>query len=217
MAMGNGTVGAGAAGGGGDLIDALLRDHRETKGLLEEFPTLELDQRLVAFPYIVRALVGHETAEELVVYPALRAAAAGGAGIANDRLEEQHRAERLLADLERTRLDDRSFEASFRSLEQYVLDHAEREEQSVFPVLAAHLGDAERRRLAAHYQRAKRQAPTHPHPASPHLPPVVRTAGVLDRVRDTVTLRNAPRLRRALRQRDPAALLQRPPWRPGHG
>jgi hypothetical protein len=40
---------------------------------------------------------------------------------------------------------------------------------------------------------------------------------VLDRVRDTIVLRNTPRLRRAVRRRELAALLERPPWSPGHG
>lgn len=201
----------------GDLVALLQQDHAETRRLLEEFPTLEEEQRQEAFPYIVRTLVGHEAAEELVVYPALRAAAAGGAALAHDRIEEQHRAERLLAELEHTQVDDATFEASFRMLEQYVLEHADEEEQTVFPLLSVNLGDSERRRLAERYLRAKRQAPTHAHPASPHVAPMMQTAGFLDRVRDTVTLRNTPRLRRAVRRRELAALLERPPWRPRHG
>jgi hemerythrin superfamily protein len=202
---------------GSDLVALLLQDHAETKHLLEEFPTLQEEQRREAFPYIVRVLVGHEAAEELVVYPALRAAVAGGAAVAHDRIEEQHNVERLLAELEHTRVDDASFEASFRALEQYVLEHADKEEQTVFPLLSVNLGDSERRRLAERYLRAKRQAPTHAHPASPHVAPMVKTAGILDRVRDTVMLRNTPRLRRAVRRRELAALLERPPWSPRHG
>jgi hemerythrin superfamily protein len=206
-----------AGGTSGDLIEALLQDHAATRRLLEEFPTLGSEERFEAFPYIVRVLVGHETAEELVVYPALRSAAAGGAALVQDRLAEQHRAERLLGELEHTGLDDDSFEASFRSLEQYVLEHADKEEQSVFPVLSVNLSESARHRLGERYQRAKRQAPTHAHPASPHLAPVVKTAGAFDRLRDTVTLRNTPRLRRAVRRRDLGALLERPPWSPHRG
>lgn len=199
-----------------DVVTLLAEDHAEARRLLEEAPGLSLEQRRDAFPYLVRTLVGHETAEELVVYPALRRRAAGGTALAGDRLAEQHQAEAVLGDLEHLPIDAPSFEASLRQLGHAVTDHAEAEEQTVFPVLAA-LDEAERHRLAEQYLRAKRQAPTHAHPASPHVAPLVKLAGALDRVRDMLMLRNAPRLRRAIRTRDAAALVERPAWRPDDG
>ena len=199
---------------GPDIVALLAEDHAEARHLLEEVPGLSLEQRRDAFPYLVRTLVGHESAEELVVYPALRSCDGGGGEVAAQRLAEQHRAERLLGALEHLRIDDPSFEASLRRLADDVLEHAEAEERTAFPALLAGLGEEQRHVLAGKYLRAKRQAPTHAHPAAPHVGPVVKVAGVIDRLRDTLMLRNAPRLRRAVRTRDATALLERPAWEP---
>jgi len=138
-------------------VEIVLGDHERARRLMEEFFTLNLEQRSEAFPYLVRALV---TREE---------------------------------------------------------DHALAEEQTVLPVLSAELDDARRKEVGARYRTAEEHAPTHAHPRAQHLAPVVKTGGVVDRVRDVVTLRSAPRVRRALRTRDVGALLRRPPRRPHRG
>jgi hemerythrin superfamily protein len=200
-----------------DLVEMVLGDHERARRLMEEFFTLNLEQRREAFPYLVRTLLTHEAAEELVVYPALEECAAGGAAVAGDRLEEQHRAERFIGELEHQSVQSPGFEASFRQLRSTVEDHALAEEQTVLPVLSAQLDGPRRKELGARYRTARERAPTHAHPRAPHLVPVMKTAGVVDRVRDVVTLRNAPRVRRALRTRDLGALLRRPPWQPHRG
>ena len=195
-----------------DLVALLLEDHAEAKRLLQAFDTLPDERRHEGFRHIVKVLMAHESAEELVVYPALRDCAAGGAAIARDRMAEQEQAERLLADLERQGLDDPAFVASFRQLRASVLEHAAMEERTVFWVLANNLGRSELERLADRYRRAKGQAPTHAHPLAPHAAPVDRVtgrvAGVVDRLRDKARLRDAPRLRQAVRQHDVAPLLR---------
>lgn len=130
---------------------------------------------------------------------------------------EERAAERMLADLGHLRLDDAGFEAFFRQLETWVLDHARNEEHAVLPVLAHNLTAGQLVELGEAYRRAKRLAPTRAHPRLPHGSFVMKAAGTLDRVRDLVTMRTAPRVRFALRTRDLGALLRRPPWHPGRG
>jgi hemerythrin superfamily protein len=179
--------------GTADLVGLLLQDHGEAKRLLHAFDQVPPAERPEAFRHLVKVLVGHEAAEELVVYPALRECAAGGAAIARDRLAEQEHAERLLADMERLGVDDPGFEPSFRRLRDAVLEHAETEEHTVFWVLSSNLPHKELQRLAERYARAKQQAPTHPHPLSPQTPPANKVAGplagLLDRARDTARRR----------------------------
>lgn len=197
------------------IVARVLHDHAEAKRLLGRFTEIPQEQRAEAFRLIVKTLVAHETAEELVVYPALRRAAAGGAAVARDRLTEQQQATRMLADLERYGTDEPSFEASFRTLRDDVLEHADAEEQSVLTVLAAVLGERELARLGERYEAAKAGAPTHAHPLAPRTSPANRVAvppgALLDRIRDLVRLRDAPRLRAAITERDPGALFRRPP------
>lgn len=199
--------------GTADLVSLLLEDHGEAKRLLQGFDRVPQEERPEAFRHLLKVLVAHEAAEELVVYPALRACAAGGSAIARDRLAEQEQAERLLADMERTGVGDPAFEPSFRRLRQAVLEHADGEEHTVFWVLSSNLPGRELQRLGERYVRAKQHAPTHPHPLGPQTPPANkvagRLAGMLDRARDTARLRDAPRLRRAIRSRDATALFRR--------
>lgn len=199
--------------GQADLVGVLLRDHAEAKRLLLAFDRLPHPERPEAFRHLVKILVAHEAAEEMVIFPALREAAAGGGAIARDRLAEQQEAERLVAGLERAGVDDPAFEASFRKLRDAVLEHAETEERTVFWVLESNVDERSRTQLVQRYLRAKQQAPTHAHPAGPDTPPANRVTGpltgMLDRARDTIGLRNAPRLRQALRKRDATQLLRR--------
>ncbi|HAM00823.1 MAG TPA: hypothetical protein DCQ30_01125 [Acidimicrobiaceae bacterium] len=55
------------------VVDVVSDDHVRARELMEEFFTLSLEQRGDAFPHLVRALLTHEVAEELVVYPAFEA------------------------------------------------------------------------------------------------------------------------------------------------
>ena len=195
-----------------DLLALLLEDHAEAKRLLQAFDTVADERRHEAFRHIVKVLMAHESAEELVVYPALRDCAAGGAAIARDRMAEQEQAERLLADLERQDLDDPAFAGWFRQLRASVLEHAEMEERTVFWVLSNNLDRRTLERLAERYQATKSRAPTHAHPLAPHSAPADRVtgrlAGLLDRLRDKAHLRDAPRLRQALHQREVTPLLR---------
>ena len=183
---------------GAGLVTVLLQDHGEARRMLDRFTTLPGPSRAQAFREIVRTLVAHESAEELVVYPALRQCAAGGAAIARDRITEQEEAERVLADLERGAVDGADFEAAFRKLRDAVVEHADAEERTAFWVLSTNLGDRELRRLAQRYLEAKGSAPTHAHPLAPDSPPANRVAGplagVMDRALDALHARRAGRV-----------------------
>lgn len=199
---------------GPGLVELLLQDHGEAKRMLLGLEELPAEDRAVRFRQVVRALVAHEVAEETVVFPALRECAAGGGAIAHDRLEEQKAAERLLADLERTPVDDPTFESTFRKLRTAVLEHADAEERTAFWVLSSNLTPSELAELGARYEQVKRRAPTHAHPLAPDTPPANKVAGpmagMFDRVRDVLGLRDAPRLRAAIHGHDVSALLRSP-------
>jgi hemerythrin superfamily protein len=171
------------------LIELLLRDHEQAKLLLESFDGLP-GSRAETFCQIVHTLVGHEVAEEEVLYPAVRTYVDSGEAMTDERLAEQAEAEDLLARLEGADPDSDAFLASFLKLRVSVLKHAEAEEQMVFPALARAVSPDEQVRLGRRYERAKRAAPTHPHPHAPDSPPGNLVMGpvvaLVDRVRDAV-------------------------------
>jgi hypothetical protein len=127
----------------------------------------------------------HETAEEEVVRPAVRAA--GGDEIADQRNEEEGRAKDSLSKLERVGPDSPEFQAELEAFKGEVLAHAEREEQLEHPLLQAE-SEERRRTLANVFRAAEEAAPTHPHPHGPESATGNVLAGpavaIADRARD---------------------------------
>ena len=170
-----------------DLIELLLQDHREAEALLRQVGQPGRDQAEV-FHEIVHDLVGHEVAEEEIVYPAVRSSVDGGEALAEARIAEQQEAEELMARMEKMDTGSDEFAQSLRRLRDEALTHAKSEEAEVFPRLQEALTPERRSQLGAAYKGAKATAPTHPHPHAPNTPPGNVAAGsiaaVADRVRD---------------------------------
>lgn len=173
-----------------DIVDLLLEDHAQAKELLDKISSAAPDNREDLFWGLVPALVQHEVAEEVVVYPTVRSDAPDGEHEVEPRLKEQAEAEELLADMEKLDRNSAEFTQKLEKLRDGVLEHAEAEEQNIFPLLRA-LEDPERRvQLGARYEKAKSAAPTHPHPNAPDTPPGNKVLGpvaaLFDRTRDAV-------------------------------
>ncbi len=170
-----------------DLVEVLLEDHKAAEALLGRVGVAGEDQSAL-FDELVHDLVGHEVAEEEIVYPALRAEVPGGDTLAEPRIAEQQKAEELLAKMEGMDRSGTEFAQSLAHLRDEALAHAQAEEAEVFPELRAHLSDQRSAALANAYRMAKATAPTHPHPHAPNTPPgniaVGGIAAVADRVRD---------------------------------
>ncbi len=172
------------------LIELLLLDHQKAKMMLGDFDGVPPANRSQAFCEITHALIGHEVAEEEVLYPAVRKHVDGGDELADERIAEQGEAERQLAELDKLDSQTDEFLALFAELRDAVLQHALEEEEKVFPRLAHVLDVDEQVHLGQRYERAKQAAPTHPHPHAPDTPPGNLVAGpvaaFVDRVRDVV-------------------------------
>ncbi|HEX3947083.1 MAG TPA: hemerythrin domain-containing protein [Acidimicrobiales bacterium] len=173
-----------------DLLTQLLADHREVEDLFGEWDRTAPDQREAYFCALVPVLVGHEVAEEMVVFPALGGVDEMIRPVIDERLEEQASAEDLLAQMEKMDPASGAFATAFDKLRQSVLAHAEAEEQQVFPLLDQQAEVLDRPTLGIRYEKAKAAAPTHPHPHAPSTPPgnlvLGPIAAMADRVRDAV-------------------------------
>lgn len=173
-----------------DILLRLDRDHRQVEELLARFAAEPRDRWGQSFCELTNLLVRHEVAEEEVVYPSLARAAADAKGIVEARIGEQAEAEELLARMEKMEPESDEFAGALAKLRAAVLSHAEREEETVFPLLRQYEDVEQRSALAGRYERALAAAPTHPHPHAPDTPPgnllMGPVAAVLDRVRDAV-------------------------------
>jgi hemerythrin superfamily protein len=173
-----------------DVLDLLEADHKSVETLFAQFDDIPSGDRDGYFSEVVHTLVGHEVAEELVVYPALREDPPDGDEIADARLAEQADAEQLLSEMESNETSSGAFTAQFKKLRESVLAHAKAEEATVFPLLKDSTTVEDRRELGERYAKAKENAPTHPHPHAPDTPPGNKALGpiaaIFDKTRDAI-------------------------------
>jgi hemerythrin superfamily protein len=175
-----------------DAIQFILKDHREIERLFKELERADRAEAPgragSAVRGLVRELSTHAVIEEQYVYPALRDAGADTRVL--DALEEHHAAKLMLAELEAVPATHPRFGSKLRVLADNVRRHVAEEEAELLPLLERSLDDERRRALGAALERAKRAAPTRPHPAAPDTPPGIFVAGavaaVYDRSRDAL-------------------------------
>lgn len=173
-----------------NVIDHLVEDHNRIKRLFSEFDSADGSRRPELFSTIVAELARHESAEEEVVYPVLRKEVGEGDALADARISEENEAKEALAELEEIGVGNADFDVKFTALRDDVLEHAEREEQDVFPALRAAVSADRLQEMGKWVERAEATAPTHPHPDAPDTPPGIYAAGpvaaVFDRARDAI-------------------------------
>lgn len=173
-----------------DVVAFLKAQHEQVKSLLERVQTTSGGERRDAFIELRRLLAVHETAEEEIVHPRVRHELTDGDPIATARLNEEHAAKAMLAELEKMDVDSDEFEAAFDIFRERVLEHAEAEEREEFSRLADALEQDQLTRMRRAVELAEKVAPTRPH-AGVDLAMENLMAGpfaaMLDRTRDLLT------------------------------
>lgn len=169
-----------------DILEALRRDHEEARTLLGRYDVV--GGREDWFCHLREALVRHEVAEEVAVYPSIRHSGDPDKETIDARLDEQREAENLLSELEKVDVQSEEFARIFLRLKEAVLEHAASEESTIFPAIDSKKSFEQRRMMGERYERARASAPTHPHPHAPSTPPGNVILGPItalaDRIRD---------------------------------
>lgn len=172
-----------------DVVDLLREQHRHIKTLFDHVKETGNLTRQERFDELRRFLAVHETAEEMVVHPRLRAADDRGKQVVEQRLEEEHSAKEALAQLDAMDVDAPDFMEQLDSLERQVLDHAANEEREEFPLLRSTLDDEELVKMAAGVKAVEAIAPTRPHPGVESATANLLAgplASLIDRTRDAI-------------------------------
>lgn len=149
--------------------------------------------RQEAFDRLRRLLAVHETAEEQIVHPRARRILDDGQQVIDDRLQEEHDAKQVLAELEQLDVNSEEFVAKLETFREDVLAHAAAEEREEFGYLSDALTSEELGSLGRAAEVAERLAPTHPHAGVESVPAHLLTgpfAAMLDRSRDLISGRN---------------------------
>ena len=175
-----------------DVVGVLTHDHREVQELFAEVEiTTDPGKLRKLTDQIITELTRHSVAEEQYLYPAVRDHIPGGDKLADKEIEDHNTVEKALKTLEKMDTDHPQFMTTFRQMSNEVRAHIKEEEEELFPQLREHATSDELRELGAKVQKAKKRAPTRPHPSSPDTPPMNKIlgagAGVIDRVRDKLT------------------------------
>lgn len=173
-----------------DVVDLLIEQHDEIKSLFNELQRAQGPVKQTLFEDLVRLLAVHETAEETVVHPVARRKLEGGEQVVEQRLEEEDRAKKELADLYDIGVDDPEFDRRIEKFASDVIQHATKEEGEEFFRLRSTVDADMLRKMADALEAAEAAAPTRPHPNSPESavgnlllgPPMA----VFDRVRDAI-------------------------------
>ena len=175
-----------------DAIKVTKDDHRKVEGLFGKFQeagpkAYKTKQRLAE--RITKELSVHASIEEQVLYPALQQA--NGKGQVNEALHEHQEVKEALAQLEKMTPEDPAFDQTMKTVIEDVTHHAKEEEREMLPKLREALSKKELEELGERMKKAKKMAPTRPHPKAPNTPPGNVAAGpvaaVMDRARDAAT------------------------------
>ncbi|MBN6051645.1 hemerythrin domain-containing protein [Nonomuraea sp. RK-328] len=177
-----------------DVISVLVTDHREVEGMFAELETMvgAIDERPKTLAeQVVIELVRHSVAEEAYLYPAVRQFVEGGDELADREIGEHAEAEETMKRLEKLEPGDDEFWPVMEKLMREIRHHVQEEEGELFPKLRASCPAEELTELGAKVERAKKVAPTRPHPSAPDKPPLNKLlapgAGLVDRLRDALT------------------------------
>jgi hemerythrin superfamily protein len=175
-----------------DVVDVLTADHRDVTALIDEIwsvrdPMVRRDLTDTAISELVR----HAVAEEMYVYPAMRKHLPDGDKAVEHDVEEHKQLERTMKELEGLDVSGADFDATLRRLEEVLADHVQDEESEQFPELRRLIPRDELVELAEKVEKAKRLAPTRPHPSAPNSELFHKLAGpgvgMVDRLKDLIT------------------------------
>jgi hemerythrin superfamily protein len=172
-----------------DILALLFADHREIATLFDRYDQLPPPERGDHLHALVPVLVGHEMAEEEIVYPAIRSVDLEARATVRYRVQEQALVKQLLKEIEETDPLSAAFDVVFKKLRLAVRLHMEQEESTMFPLLERYADRIDRPTMGSRYRASRATAPTHPHPSAPHTPPVSTVTSpvmaAIDRLRDT--------------------------------
>ncbi len=182
-----------------DAITFLRQDHKSVLGLLESLDGAPSGSGAEAsgLETVVNNLViaesQHEAIEEQFFWPAVREAV--GDALADKAIEQEQAGKKLLQRLEDGKPGEPDYHAALQEFVKAGREHIAYEQEVVWPRVEVAISRADLEKIGEKLEKAKKLAPTRPHPDTPPNPAVLKTVGmgaaVMDHVRDAVTGRSA--------------------------
>jgi hypothetical protein len=137
----------------------LMEEHGKVGALMKRVG-MSKDEKVRAehYPMIRSELLGHETGELQVVYPAL-AEYPETAAIAEEHARQAGELEQCIKEVDRLAYGDAGWGPAFDRLASLVDEHVSKEEGDYFPKAQKVLGDQRAEELLPRFEAAKKSAP----------------------------------------------------------
>jgi hemerythrin-like domain-containing protein len=184
-----------------DALTFLRQDHKSVLGMLEvldEAPSgtgAEISGLETMVTNLVIAESQHEAIEEQFFWPAVRGALEEGDALADQAIKQEQDGKELLQRLTDGKPGEPEYHEALQHFVKAGRDHIAYEQDVVFPLFEAAVSREQLEKLGEKLERAKRIAPTRPHPDTPPNPAALKTVGMVaatvDHVRDAFTGRAA--------------------------
>lgn len=184
-----------------DALTFLREDHKSVLGMLEVLdgaPAGEGAHRSRLRTMVTNLVIAesqHEAIEEQYFWPAVRQALDDGDELADRAVEQEQEGKHLLQQLENSEPGRPEYQEALQRFVALGRDHIAFEQDVVWPRLRAAVSHEELEKLGEKLERAKKIAPTRPHPDTPPSPAALKTVGMvaatMDHIRDAATGRAA--------------------------
>ncbi|MGW0163373.1 hemerythrin domain-containing protein [Mycobacterium sp. NPDC003323] len=184
-----------------DALTFLREDHKSVLGMLEVLdgaPAGEGAQRSGLQTMVTNLVIAesqHEAIEEQYFWPAVRDALDDGDELADRAVEQEQEGKHLLQQLEDSAPGEPEYQEALQRFVALGRDHIAFEQDVVWPKFRAAVSHDELVKLGEKLERAKKIAPTRPHPDTPPTPGALKTVGMvaatMDHVRDAASGRAA--------------------------
>ena len=177
---------------GSDVVDILTTDHREMTDLIGQIErTNDPGERRELADTLIAEVMRHAVAEEMYVYPVMEKELANGTDEVEHDKQEHDEIVQVMKQLEDADASDPAFMELIRNLKEKLDHHADDEESDQFPKLRAHIAADDLVDMGNNIEKAKKLAPTRPHPSAPHSELFHKTVGagvgMVDRLRDKLS------------------------------
>jgi hemerythrin superfamily protein len=178
---------------GKDMVSVLVKDHQEIKDYFKQLEAAtDPGSRRTIADQLTAEVAQHSVAEEMYVYPAARDVLVNGDQMVDEEIKEHTEAEKLLKQWEDMDGDDPQFMPTYEKIKKGLLHHIDEEEEpKLFPDMQRALSVDQLDELGEKITKAKKLAPTRPHPSAPNEPPMDKIVGVpmgiVDRIRDKMS------------------------------
>lgn len=116
-----------------NVLEEIKKEHEEFKGLISQIENASGTKKRQLFEELYAKIKGHHEAEERVVFPDVKDKSdEDGKDIVREMIEEHHLGSYQFSLLERTSLDNETWNAKFSVLKEVLTHHMDEEEKNFF-------------------------------------------------------------------------------------